>query len=148
MDVVGFYTEILVAALDRVPKELVDAALIEGAGPHEISFLIKLPLICDVMGTAVVLWVTNAMKEFSFLYAWGGGGSFPGGQQKLAVYMYSIAFGSPASIYRMGFASAMASCCCRWQRSSSSCSGGWRDVSGLRTDLRGRSWSGNGDASV
>ena len=105
---VGFYTVILVAALDRVPKELVDAALIEGAGPHQIFFRIKLPLIRDVMGIAVVLWVINAMKEFSFLYAWGGGGSFPqAGQQNLAVYMYSIAFGSRASIYRMGFASAM-----------------------------------------
>jgi ABC-type sugar transport system permease subunit len=105
---VGFYTVILIAALDRVPGELVDAARIEGASPYQIFFRIKIPLIRDVMGIAIVLWVINAMKEFSFLYVWGGVGGFPHeGQQNLAVYMYATAFGARASIYRMGYASAM-----------------------------------------
>lgn len=105
---VGFFTVILMAALDRVPADYVDAALLEGAGPYQIFFRIKLPLIRDVLGVAVVLWVINAMKEFSFLYAWGGAQGFPqDGQQNLAVYMYAMAFGSRSSIYRMGYASAM-----------------------------------------
>lgn len=105
---VGFYTVILMAALDRIPVDFLDAARVEGASPGQIFFRIKLPLIRDVISISVVLWVISAMKEFSLLYAWGGGGSFPkDGQQNLAVYMFSMAFGSRTSIYRMGLASAM-----------------------------------------
>lgn len=105
---VGFYTVILIAALDRIPVGFLDAARIEGASPGQIFFRIKLPLIRDVLSISVVLWVIGAMKEFSLLYAWGGTGSFPkDGQQNLAVYMFSMAFGSRSSIYRMGLSSAM-----------------------------------------
>lgn len=104
----GFYTVILVAALDRIPSSYTEAAMLEGASPPRIFFSIKLPLIRDIMGIALVLWIIEAMKQFSLLYAWGGGGNFPqDGQQNLAVFMYAMSFGSRDAIYRMGYASAM-----------------------------------------
>lgn len=105
---VGFFTVILMAALDRIPTDFLDAARVEGATPGQIFRRIKLPLIRDVLSISVVLWVISAMKEFSLLWSWGGGGSFPkDGQTNLAVYMFAMAFGSRSSIYRMGLASAM-----------------------------------------
>lgn len=104
----GFFTVILVAALDRIPSYYVEAATLEGATPVRIFFSIKLPLIRDILGIALVLWMIEAMKQFSFLYAWGGGGNFPqDGQQNLAVFMYAMSFGSRDAIYRMGYSSAM-----------------------------------------
>lgn len=104
----GFFTVIFVAALDRIPSHYIEAATLEGANPMRIFFSIKLPLIRDILAIALVLWMIEAMKQFSFLYAWGGGGNFPQeGQQNLAVFMYAMSFGSRDAIYRMGYASAM-----------------------------------------
>ncbi len=105
---VGFFTVILVAALDRIPFDMIEAALVEGATKWQIFVKIKLPLIWDVFTTAVILWGIMAVKEFSFLYSWGGGFGMPQeGQQNLAVYMYVTAFGRRVSVYRMGYATAM-----------------------------------------
>jgi len=105
---VGFYTVILVSALDQVPSSFIEAAILEGASPSQVFWRIKLPLIRNVLSIALVLWVITAMKQFAFLYSWGGGGSFPQeGQQNLAVYMYAMSFGSREAIYRMGYSSAM-----------------------------------------
>lgn len=104
----GFYCVILLAALDRVPTGLIEAAQLEGANEFKIFFKIKIPLIWDVLTTSFVLWCINAIKEFSLLYAWGGGVDIPPpGAQNLATYMYMTAFGRRVTIYRMGYSTAM-----------------------------------------
>lgn len=104
----GFYCVILLAALDRVPTGLIEAAQLEGASEISIFFKIKIPLIWDVLTTAIVLWCINGIKEFSLLYAWGGGVDIPPpGSQNLATYMYITAFGRRVTIYRMGYSTAM-----------------------------------------
>lgn len=104
----GFYCVILLAALDRVPTGLIEAAQLEGANEFKIFFKIKIPMIWDVLSTAIILWCINAVKEFSLLYAWGGGVDVPPpGSQNLATYMYMTAFGRRVTIYRMGYSTAM-----------------------------------------
>lgn len=104
----GFYCVILLAALDRVPVGLIEAAKLEGASETKIFFKIKIPMIWDVLVTSMVLWGINAVKEFSLLYAWGGGVDIPpAGTQNLATYMYITAFGRRVTIYRMGYSTAM-----------------------------------------
>lgn len=104
----GFYCVILLAALDRVPVGLIEAAKLEGASEFTIFFKVKLPMIWDVLVTSLVLWGINAVKEFSLLYAWGGGVDIPPpGTQNLATYMYITAFGRRVTIYRMGYSTAM-----------------------------------------
>lgn len=104
----GFYCVILLAALDRVPPGQIEAAKLEGAGDILIFFRIKIPLIWDVLITALILWGITAVKEFSLLYAWGGGIDLPpDGMQNLAVHMYINAFGKRVAIFRMGYSTAM-----------------------------------------
>jgi ABC-type sugar transport system permease subunit len=104
----GFYCVILVAALDRVPQSLLEAADIEGAGEFRKFFSIKLKLIRDVLTTAIILWCISAVKEFGLLYAWGGGIDIPpDGATNLAVKMYITAFGKRVTIFRMGYATAI-----------------------------------------
>jgi len=104
----GFYCVILLAALDRIPADHLEAAEIEGASEFTKFFKIKVPLIWDVLVTSLILWGITAIKEFSLLYACGGGIDLPpDGAQNLAVFMYVTAFGKRVSIFRMGYSTSM-----------------------------------------
>lgn len=104
----GFYCVILLAALDRVPQDHIEAATLDGASEFTIFFKIKLPMIWDVLQTALTLWGINSIKEFALLYAWGGGIDIPpDGATNIAVKMYITAFGKRITIYRMGYSTAM-----------------------------------------
>lgn len=104
----GFYCVILLAALDRIPQELVEAARLAGANEVQIFFKIKIPMIKDILATAMTLWCIDAVKQFGVLYAWGGGVSVPPEDvTNLAIKMYITAFGRRVTIYRMGYATAM-----------------------------------------
>ncbi|WP_026295108.1 carbohydrate ABC transporter permease [Sediminispirochaeta bajacaliforniensis] len=104
----GFYFVILSSALERVPVDLVESAKLEGASEFRIFFTIKIPMIWDVLVTTIIFWCITAVKEFSLLYAWGGGVDVPqAGAQNLATYMYMTAFGRRVTMYRMGYSTAM-----------------------------------------
>ena len=104
----GLYCVILVAGLDRIPMSLLEAADIEGASEFKKFFTIKLPLIRDVLTTAIILWCIGAVKEFALFFAWGGGIDIPPeGAQNLAVRMYITAFGKRTTMFRMGYATAI-----------------------------------------
>lgn len=104
----GFYCVMLLAALDRVPASQIEAAELEGAGEFTIFFKVKIPMIWDVLVTALTLWGINSVKEFALLYAWGGGVDIPpDGATNIAVRMYITAFGKRVTVYRMGYSTAM-----------------------------------------
>jgi ABC-type sugar transport system permease subunit len=104
----GFYCVILLAALDRVPQGLIESANLDGANELQIFIKIKIPLIWDVMVTALVFWGITAIKEFSLLFTWNGGIDVPpDGATNLAVHMFVTAFGRRVTIYRMGYSTAM-----------------------------------------
>jgi ABC-type sugar transport system permease subunit len=104
----GFYCIILLAALDRVPKGLLESANLDGANEFQIFFKVKIPLIWDVLVTALVFWGITAIKEFALLFTWNGGIDVPpDGATNLAVQMYVTAFGRRVNIFRMGYSTAM-----------------------------------------
>jgi len=104
----GYYCVILLAGLDQVPETHIEAALLEGASQFTIFFRIKLPLIRNIVGTAVTLWCINAIKEFALFFSWSGGISVPPNDAtNLAVKMYVTAFGRRVTIFRMGYATTM-----------------------------------------
>ena len=104
----GFFCVLLLAALDRIPTELLESATLEGAGEFLIFFRVKIPLIWDVLVMAITFWGITAVKEFSLLYSFGGGiDAPPDGITNLAVEMYHTAFGKMRFVYRMGYATAM-----------------------------------------
>ncbi|MGE5583646.1 MAG: carbohydrate ABC transporter permease [Bacillota bacterium] len=104
----GFYCIILLAALDRVPQGLIESANLDGANEFQIFFKVKIPLIWDVLVTALVFWGITAIKEFALLFTWNGGIDVPpDGATNLAVQMYVTAFGRRVNIFRMGYSTAM-----------------------------------------
>ncbi len=105
---VGFYCVILLAALDRIPNDYIEAAKLEGANEFVIFFRIKLPLIWDVLAVALILWGIAAIKEFAIMYAWKGAGSYPTpGEMNVGVLMYVTAFSKRFPVFRMGYSTAM-----------------------------------------
>jgi len=104
----GLFCVILVAGLDRIPVSLLEAADIEGASEFRKFFTIKLPLLREILTTALILWSIQAVREFSLFFAWGGGIDIPPeGAQNLAVRMYITAFGRRTPIFRMGYATTI-----------------------------------------
>lgn len=85
----GFAMVILSAALRGIPEETIEAAVIDGAGPLDIFFKIKVP---QIMGTIVVVWTTITivvLKVFDIVFAMTNG---QWESQVLANYMYNQMF--------------------------------------------------------
>uniref|UniRef100_A0AAU2W0W8 Sugar ABC transporter permease n=1 Tax=Streptomyces sp. NBC_00008 TaxID=2903610 RepID=A0AAU2W0W8_9ACTN len=100
---VGLYTVIIYAALLAVPKELEEAARLDGANQWQIFTRIRFPYIRPVWVTTSIMAVTYAMRGFDIPYLLTNGG--PGQSSELVTtYMYKTAFLSTD----YGYASAMA----------------------------------------
>ncbi|MGY6634980.1 MAG: carbohydrate ABC transporter permease [Alkalilacustris sp.] len=85
----GFAMVILSAALRGIPGETVEAAIMDGAGPFQIFFRIKVP---QIMGTIVVVWTTITflvLKVFDIVYTMTGGNF---GTHILPSYMMTYMF--------------------------------------------------------
>ena len=104
----GFFCIIMLAALDRVPSDLIESARLDGANELKIFFTIKIPLIWDVLVMLIIFWVITAIKEFALLFVWGGGVDIPpDGATNIAVAVFVSAFGKRVASYRMGYSTAM-----------------------------------------
>ncbi len=98
----GFAMVILSAALRGIPEETVEAAIIDGAGPFQVFFKIKVP---QIMGTIVVVWTTITLvvlKIFDIVFAMTNG---QWETQVLANYMFDKLF--RANDWGVGSAAAM-----------------------------------------
>jgi alpha-glucoside transport system permease protein len=92
---------ILSAALRSIPEETIEAAILDGAGPFQIFFKIKVP---QIMGTIVVVWTTitiTVLKVFDIVLAMTNG---QWETQVLANFMYDKFFRS----FDVGVGSAVA----------------------------------------
>ncbi|MET7519281.1 sugar ABC transporter permease [Streptomyces sp. NPDC005480] len=99
---VGLYTVIIYAALLTVPRELEEAARLDGANQWQIFARIRFPYIRPVWMTTSIMAVTYAVRGFDVPYLLTNGG--PGQSSELVTtYMYKTAFLSTD----YGYASAM-----------------------------------------
>ncbi|KAF2959109.1 sugar ABC transporter permease [Thermotoga sp. 38H-to] len=100
---IPFYMIIFAAALTEIPKELYEAAMIDGATSFKRFIYITLPFLKRTIITAAILGITGSLKYFDLVYILTEGG--PGNTSELlATYMYKLAFRHQ----RMGYASAYA----------------------------------------
>ncbi|MFE4217860.1 carbohydrate ABC transporter permease [Streptomyces sp. NPDC056844] len=103
----GFYTTILMAAVDQIPQELYEDCDLSGANAFQKFRFVTLPLMWDVVGVCAVLWTITAVKVFEFIYAFAGAaGQMPDtGVWNTALYTYGEAFAS-GGVPRYGSAAA------------------------------------------
>lgn len=99
----GYFMVIILAALQAVPKDVIEAATIDGAGAWNRFVHITLPLISPAVLFVTITWFLGAMQMFTQSYVMTNGG--PVNATKTVVYiMYEQAFAA----LNLGKASAIA----------------------------------------
>ncbi|MEM6761361.1 MAG: sugar ABC transporter permease [Pseudomonadota bacterium] len=90
---VGFYALILLAGLQAIPKDLYEAAEMDGTRPTRVFWRITLPLLMPNLLVVIVLALIRAVQVFDEVYVLTGGG--PGtSTMYLTQYIYEIGFAS------------------------------------------------------
>jgi raffinose/stachyose/melibiose transport system permease protein len=69
---IGIPMILFLAALIRIPEELVEAAKVDGAGPWKIFWRIQFPLILPTVGLVAVLTFVGNFNAFELIYATQG----------------------------------------------------------------------------
>lgn len=87
----GFYMVIYIAGLQTVPKELIEAAYIDGAGSFRRFTAVVLPLIMPSITVCVFYSISNGFKIFDIILSLTSGG--PGtATTSIALDIYKTAF--------------------------------------------------------
>jgi multiple sugar transport system permease protein len=87
-------------ALNEVPRDLGEAATLQGAGWWARLWFVTLPLMRPILFYNLVMGIIGAFKKFNDAYVLGGAG---GEGNFLMLHIYRTAF----EHFRMGYASAM-----------------------------------------
>jgi raffinose/stachyose/melibiose transport system permease protein len=99
----GFMMVLILAGLQGIPKELYEAATIDGARGLKAFWHITLPSIRNVLLVAVLITTIGGFKVFDFIYVLTQGGP-ANATQVLGTYVYLQAF----NLGNMGYANAIA----------------------------------------
>ncbi len=101
---VGFYVVLFSAAMQSIPKEIYEAALLDGSNRYTTFRHVTLPLVWDTVQVGWVYLAIQAMDAFALVHIMLGisGGPSRAGDV-LGVALYRAAFNR----YRFGYASAI-----------------------------------------
>jgi len=100
---IGYFFVILLAAMRDIPRELYEAARIDGAGARVTFTHITVPSLVPVLTVCAVLAVTAALKSFDYVFVMTRGG--PGTSTEVPVTtMYKTIFVN----LQIGYGTAMA----------------------------------------
>jgi len=101
----GYYMVVYLAALGNVPRELHEAAQVDGAGAARRFLSVTVPSVRPTMVLVGVLASIAAMKVFAEVYVLSGGGGGPGGEARTLVFtIREVGLGLGGEV---GYASAM-----------------------------------------
>jgi alpha-1,4-digalacturonate transport system permease protein len=90
---VGFFALILLAGLQAIPRDLYEAAEMDGTRPARVFWRITLPLLMPNMLVVIVLALIRAVQVFDEAFVLTGGG--PGTATLfLTQYIYEVGFAS------------------------------------------------------
>lgn len=100
----GWFMLIYVAGLESIPRELMEAARVDGAGGVRIYVRVVIPLLVPAITIGLFLTLINALRVFDIVYAMTQGG--PGfATQTVILNIYDTTFNS--SLYGYGTAKSM-----------------------------------------
>lgn len=106
----GYYTAIIMAAVDQIPTYLYEAAELDGCNAFQRFRHVTLPLAWDVISVCAVLWTVSSVKIFELILVYGGANTAqapPAQTWNTAMYVYEEAF-PPQSLPSLGMATAAA----------------------------------------
>jgi len=98
-----FMVLLLLAGLESIPKEPLDAARVDGASAWYVLRRVTLPLLAPVLIVAILLRSLDAMKVFEYVFATTRGG--PGTETETLQY---FVYQTGIQFFRLGSAASMA----------------------------------------
>ena len=101
----GFYMVLFYAALQGIPRELYEAALIDGAGEVRRILHISIPLLRETALVSVLICVTGAFKAYDLFWVMTQGGPHHA-TEIVSTWLVRSAFSAEAS--QMGYGAALA----------------------------------------
>jgi len=99
----GFHMILLLAGLQGIPREIEEAALIDGAGRWQAFRHVTLPLLGPTLRVSVFLSMIGALQLFDMIWVMTRGGPL-GASNTMAIAMFKAGFQSQ----QMGYGSALA----------------------------------------
>jgi ABC-type sugar transport system permease subunit len=91
----GYFLIIILAGLQTVPRDLYDAAAVDGASPTQAWRHITLPGLRPILIFLIMTGIIDAMARFSDLWMIGGPNGTPARSlQSIVMFMYRTAFES------------------------------------------------------
>ncbi len=87
----GFFMIFYLAGLQNLPKDVYEAAMIEGAKPFQMFRRITFPLLMPTTLFVMIVSITNAFKNVDHLYIMTKGGP-DNASNLLLYYIYEAAF--------------------------------------------------------
>jgi alpha-1,4-digalacturonate transport system permease protein len=102
----GFYTLILLAGLQAIPRDVYDAATMDRASPWRTFRRITLPLLAPTMLVVLVLALIKGVQTFDEIYAFTGGG--PGTATTFIIqYIYEEGFAGAPRLFGLAAAASL-----------------------------------------
>ncbi len=103
----GFYTLILLAGLQAIPRDLYEAAEMDRASPWRVLTRITLPLLAPNLIVVLVLAAIRAVQVFDEVFVLTGGG--PGSATTFIVqFIYQTGFAEQIHLYGLAAAASLA----------------------------------------
>jgi raffinose/stachyose/melibiose transport system permease protein len=99
---VGYHMILYLAAIENIPTEIKEAALIDGVTKKSMIWYITLPLIRHMIRIDLVLMATGSLRFFDLIYVMSNGGPNHA-SEVIASYMYYKSFRD----YQYGYGSAV-----------------------------------------
>ena len=99
----GLHMLLDMAGLQNIPKELEEAAMIDGANRWQSVWYITVPLLSTTLRTSVYLSVLGSLTQFNLVWIMTRGGPV-NASEMMATYMYRFAF----IRFQLGYGSAVA----------------------------------------
>lgn len=93
------------AGLQGIPKDLYEAAEVDGARGTKLFFHITVPLLIPIGAVILLLNVVNSLKVFDLIKTMTNGGPFFA-TDVVSTYIYRYAFSSEMGLPQLGYASA------------------------------------------
>jgi len=100
----GFYMVLFSAAMQSIPRDIFEAALLDGASRRHAFFQVTLPLLWDTVSVAWVYLGFIALDGFALVYALTPG---PGGPNHASQLMSTVFYETAFQKGQFGYACAM-----------------------------------------
>lgn len=99
----GYYAVIILAGLQEIPREINEAATIDGANRQQVFTKITLPLLSSTLFFVLIIAITSSLSVFEQMYIMTKGGP-QDSTISISMFLYQQGF----QLFRQGYASAIA----------------------------------------